>query len=519
MRRLANITWLALALAGPPEARAEGPLPPIEKSGLSAAIVDFVQIPPSSLGRPRARINLLAPAGDGSGRLFVNDMRGKLWVIAAGAVLPDPFLDLQQALGADFDTVGSQVGLSTFAFHPDFGNPGTQGFGKLYTAHSEVPASGTPDFTHPLPTVTHDSVLAEWSLDASDPTRIDPSSRREILRVQEPSRDHNIGQIAFDPNARRGDADYGLLYAAFGDGGGYNARLGGEIDPARVAQDRSNPFGTILRIDPLGSSTPELPTNGEYGIPESNPFAGSSDGSLGEVWAYGFRNPHRFSWDTAGEGAMLISDIGQANIEEIDLGEAGANYGWSEREGTFVVDPFDQDILLPLPDDDGLLGLTYPVAQYDHDEGRAVVGGFVYRGTLLPQLEGRYVFGDLVNGRIFTLDVDALMDGSQAVIDELTLFSGGQETTLLELLGDDFRADLRFGLDAAGEIYLLTKRDGMVRRLVPEPASALLLLGGLIGLGLLEPQPARSRGAGRRQSARRTARGAATEVQRARRPW
>jgi hypothetical protein len=139
----------------------------------------------------------------------------------------------------------------------------------------------------------------------------------------------------------------------------------------------------------------------------------------------------------------------------------------------------DQNILLPLPPDDAQLGFSYPVAQYDHDDGSAVVGGFVYRGSLLPQLQGRYVFGDIVNGRLFTVDVDDLVQGSQAPIEELTLFYQGQERTLLQILGNDLRADLRFGMDEDGEIYVLSKRDGWVRMLVPEPASALLLLAGL----------------------------------------
>jgi glucose/arabinose dehydrogenase len=429
--------------------------------------------------RPLARINLLGTAPDGSGRLYVNDMRGKLWVIENGVVRPQPFLDMAAALGSAFDTVGSQVGFSTFAFHPDFAVQGSAGYGKLYTSHSETPTSGTADFASPLATVTHHSVLAEWSLDPNDPTRIDPTSKRELLRVAASTRDHPMGQIGFDPNAAPGSSERGLLYVALGDGG---MIIGGEPDPARTAQNPTNPFGALLRIDPLGASTPEHPTNGEYGIPLGNPFAGNTDGKLEEIYAFGFRNPHRFSWDTGGDHALLLSDIGQNNIEEINLIEPGKNYGWSEREGTFVLDHTNPPVLQPLPADDATLGFTYPVAQYDHDEGSAVVGGFVYRGTLLPQLQGKYVFGDLVNGRIFVVDVDELVQGSQAQVEELTLLRNGTPTTLLALLGNDFRADLRFGLDDAGEIYLLTKRDGMVRMLVPEPSAGQLLVAGLLAL-------------------------------------
>lgn len=469
----------SLALAA---AASAGPLPdPIVKSGLGADLVDFVQAPPTALGRPLARLNWLQDAGDGSGRVFVNDMRGLVYAIDENGSLTT-FFDIRDALGSDFDTQGLQVGLSTFAFHPDFANPGTDGYGKFYTAHSEEPTAGTPDFESPSGVVTHHSVLDEWSLDPNDPSRIDPTSRREILRVEAPSRDHPMGQIAFDPNAAAGDDDYGMLYVAMGDGGGYNASQGDEINPFRTAQDTTNPYGSILRIDPFGSSSAERPTNGNYGIPDGNPLLDATDGSLQEIWAWGMRNPHRFSWDTGGDGTMLISDIGQANIEEINIGFAGANFGWSEREGPFAVDHSDQNISLPLPPGDELLGYTYPVAFYDHDEGHAVVGGFVYRGSLMPDLVGKYIFGDLTVGRIFYADLDDMTDGTPAEIFELTLFHEGTEKSLLEILGNDSRADLRFGIDEDGEIYVLTKRDGMIRRLVPEPASGLLLAAGLVGL-------------------------------------
>jgi hypothetical protein len=470
---------LAAALAHARIAGGQGiadPLPdPIRPSGLAVELADVVQIPASSSAPPLARLNLLTHAGDGSGRRFVNDMRGTIWAISPTGEL-SVFLDVAAALGPGrLDSAGLQTGVSTFAFHPDFATPGSPGFGKFYTAHMEVVGSGTPDFASPTGAATHHDVLAEWSLDPNDPGRIDPASRREILRIEQPTRDHNLGQIGFDPNAAPGDPERGILYAAVGDGG---YPFFSPPDPNRTAQDRSQVFGSILRIDPLGGSAPERPTNGGYGIPADNPFVGAGDGSLGEIWAYGLRNPHRFSWDTGGSGTMLVSDIGQNQIEEIELGLAGANYGWSEREGTFVFDPAAPNLLFPLPADDASLGFTYPVAQYDHDEGSAVVGGFVYRGSRIPALQGHYLFGDVVNGRIFHVPVEDLLAGGQAEMAELGLLRAGVPTTLLALLGE-LRADLRFGIDEAGEIYVLTKRDGMVRMLVPEPAPAALLLSGL----------------------------------------
>jgi glucose/arabinose dehydrogenase len=470
------IATCALALWTGADARADGPLPERIPLGTAAVeLVDFVQVPPSSGIRPRARINGLTHAGDGSGRLFVNDMRGRIWLIQDGAIRAEPFLDAAAALGGALDTRPVQRGLVGFAFHPDYAKSGAPGWGRLYTTTSETPGSAAPDFAHPLDRVDHLGVLSEWSVDPADPDRVDPRSRRVLLRTAQPSGDHTLSQIGFDPFVDEAHPDYGMLYLALGDGGGYDPRLGQPVDPERVAQDTSNPFGAILRIDPLGASTPDHPTNGAYGIPEDNPFAGRTDAAE-EIWAYGLRNPHRFAWDPGGRGHLFISDIGQSQIEEIDLGARGANYGWSEREGTTVLDPFDPTRFLPLPPGDASLDLRYPVAQYDHDEGFAIVGGFVLRGGLVPSLEGRYLFGDN-NGRLFHAAVAELTRRAlpslrvgrvlarRAPIEELRIFHRGVETSLLEILNEPRRADVRFGTDEQGRLYVLTKRDGMVRAL------------------------------------------------------
>lgn len=451
---------------------------PIARSGLEVRLIDVARLPASSASAPTARLNLLIAAPDESGRLFVNDMRGMLWILRGKSVDAVPFLDVDAFLGADLDTTSLQTGLSSFAFHPDYAVAGVAGEGRLYTVTSESVSTGTADFSNPFGQTTHYSVLSEWKVATSNPDAIDTRSRRVLMRIAEPHRDHNMGQIGFDPNATPGDADYGMLYIATGDGGNYFALAGDEIDPQRTAQNPSNPFGCILRIDPLGGSTPSSPTNGQYGIPPDNPFVGNTAEILEEVWAYGFRNPHRFSWDTGGQGTMFISDIGQVGAEEINIGIAGGNYGWSEREGNFVLNHFDQEDALPRPVDDANFGFLYPAAQYGHEEGFAVVGGFVYRGSLVPQLTGHYVFGDIVNGRIFHVPVEELLGtdpitgANSPKIGELTLLVDGVETTLVEQVADS-RTDLRFGIDADGEIYILTKRDGMVRALLPEPGEAV----------------------------------------------
>ncbi len=449
------LAWLAPAAVAVNPAN---PIPtPIAKDGTTIELVDFVQAPPT--GSPDARINYLFHANDGSGRLFFHDMRGKIYIIKDGQLLPTPFLDVKAVRGSNFQETGSnETGVQCFAFHPDYSTPSTPGFGKFYTSHSETTFSGTPDF--PIPagasfTVHHD-VVSEWSVDPNNPDIIDPSSRREILRVAQPLTDHTMNQIGFNLTVPDTDPDYGMLYISMGDGGNTG---GSNVDQWRTGQDTGNVFGTILRIDPFGNDG----VNGEYGIPTDNPFTSPGD-PLDEIWAYGLRNPQRFSWDMGGTNRMFIGDIGQAKIEEVNIGMNGFNYGWSEREGTFVVDHGNQNNLFDLPGNDATFGYTYPVAQYDHDEGFAISGGFVYRGQLISALQGKYIFGDLVLGRIFFVDEASLSLGSQATITELTLRHNGQEKTLLQIVGAG-RADLRFGQGENGEMYVLTKQDGMIRRM------------------------------------------------------
>jgi glucose/arabinose dehydrogenase len=266
-----------------------------------------------------------------------------------------------------------------------------------------------------------------------------------------------MGQLGFARHARESDPDYGMLYIGVGDGGD---TLGPykKIDTMGNAQNRRNPFGKILRINPLANG------DRKYSVPSDNPFFGNA-AYLKEIWALGLRNPQRFSWDTGGAHTMFIADIGEAQIEEINIGRAGANYGWSEREGTFVVDHDDEKHLSELPSGDERFGYTYPALQYRHDIGRAVTGGFVYRGRAIPELRGKYIFGDIASGRIFIADVATLASGRLSQFAEIKLRYLGRTRSLLEILDGDARADLRFGMDERGEIYLLTKRDGAIRKL------------------------------------------------------
>lgn len=469
-----GIACLASAVA---RAQISDPAPDIPVGSVSATVAFVAQLPDSGpLSKPTARPMDLA--GDGGGRTFVADQNGIVYQLHAGGSL-SVFLDLAAHTSLHADQ--GQRGLSSFAFHPDYHQVGAPGAGKFFTASSQTSASGTPDYPVPAGApISHHSVLHEWTVSA-DPNAIDPSSAREILRVGETYNDHNVGRIGFDPALEPGDPDYGLLYVAFGDGGNVCCPRP-SVDPHLVGQSLASPLGSLARIDPL------LPPSGgaAYGIPAGNPFALDGDPTtLGEIWAYGLRNPHVFSWDRGGQRKLLISDIGQANLEEINLGAVGANYGWSEREGTFLVVHTNELEVFALPGNDASFGYTYPALQYDHDEDdRAISGGFVFRSAMPSSLEGHYIFGDLASGRVFHAHVAALDGVSPAAFDVLRLVdaSDGQEKSLLEMIGGGTpapRADLRFGIDDDGWIHLVTKRDGVIRRLVPQFDDVTIPSGGI----------------------------------------
>ncbi len=422
----------------------------IDPSGLRVRLVTVAIAPstdpdPAGSLRGRARIGHLE--ADPLDRIVYNDQRGLLYRLEGDQ--STIYLDVAAEFPAFSDEQGLGSGMNSFTIHPEFAVDG-----RLYTVHSEVPAGETVDLPAPvLYPAFYQYVLTEWTAD--DPqAETFVGSHRELLRTDGPTHLHGVQQVAFNPTAGPGDDDYGLLYVSFGDGGGYPNPNAGRTDST---------YGTILRIDPDGTDS----SNGAYGIPPSNPFVDDPDpATRHEIWAYGFRNPHRFSWDLQGQHIMLIGDIGQNNIEELDRGIAGAHYGWSAREGTFVIDPLDPEHIFELPPDDELLGYTYPVAQYDHDEGRAIAAGYVYRGAAIPELFGHYVFGDVVSGRLFHLPVDTLVDGAQAPIFELeVLDEAGEPLDLLQEIGGEHdRVDIRFGLDAEDELYVTSKTDGAIRR-------------------------------------------------------
>ena len=464
IRRLVLVTTLFFS----PGAAVAGSLTgPILDAGLRVEIEDAMQLPATSPAPPRARVNVLREAPDESDRIFVNDLRGPLYV------LDDTTLHLYLDLSAELPLKTSPnigTGFASFALHPDF-----ESNGLFYTVHTEAVGAVSPNLGPALPSpINQHSVLSEWW--AVDPEANEfVGTRRELIRVAAISTNHNIGEIAFDPTTDCDDPDYGLLYIGSGDYGSVHA---GEPDQL---QRLDSVYGAVLRIDPLGDPFVRGGVLYDYGIPASNPFTGVP-GALGEIFAFGFRNAHRLSWDR--DGTLFVSDIGESQVEEVDLVMAGDNHGWPKREGSFAIDvETNPRVVFPLPPQDPL-PYRYPVAQYDHEEGRAIAGGFVYRGAAIPALRGRFVFGDIPTGRIFYADADALVmadddePDTTAQIYELGLRRDGAPVTLLSLVRSAtgppnvYRTDLRFGVDEDGELYVTTKQDGFIRRLLRDTRPA-----------------------------------------------
>ncbi len=442
----------------------QDPLPDPVQSGLGLTVEEFAQFPRTEPVPPptdprlmrHARINYLGEVPDGSGRLYVPDLNGRMYLLGADHV-PHVYLDIGAMFAPDFFSGrGLGTGSGFITFHPDFRHNG-----KFYTVHSENGAALDKPTTFPAQSNTFlHAVITEWTAD-------DPSAdtfhgtHREVMRIGYGGQIHAIQQIDFNPTARRHDRDYGMLYIASGDGG----RGASTTDP----QNPGTPYGKILRIDPLGSDG----TGGGYGIPADNPFAGD-DGVLDEIYALGMRDPHRFSWDPGAGHRMFLGHIGEHRIESVYDVHAGDNFGWSEREGPFVFKRGDPQCgVYPLPPDDEQYGYTYPVAAFDHnpppghplcsDSGHAISGGFVYRGHDVPALRGKYVFTDLVDGRVLYTEAARMRRGRpMATVHQLMVYdAAGTRTSFRELVGDD-RVDLRFGRDGDGELYLLAKADGKV---------------------------------------------------------
>jgi glucose/arabinose dehydrogenase len=330
-------------------------------------------------------------AGDGSGRLFVVEKRGIIRVIKNGKLLQTPFLDIRSRV----DSRGIEQGSLGLAFHPKYASNGL-----FFVNYIDLNGN---------------TVVASFRVSADDPDRADPASGVDVLNVRQPYSNHNGGGLAFGPD--------GDLYIGLGDGGS-------ERDPQRTGQNLQTLLGKMLRIN-VDAGVP-------YTIPPDNPFA--VQGGQPEIWAYGLRNPWRFSFDRA-TGDLYIGDVGQDAWEEVDYVPAGTaggmNFGWSYYEGNH---PYQDQ-----PPADAIF--TSPAAEYSHDYGCALTGGYVYRGAALPEFRGVYLFGDYCTGTVWGL------------------IHSGAQSWQMQVLFETRTKLTTFGVDEAGEVYLVDYDSGSLYRL------------------------------------------------------
>lgn len=484
-----------------------------------------------------ARVNVLREEPGGTKRFFVSDLNGPLYILDTATKKTVEYLNFngRGSHPGMFDKLtvdaGFANGFITFQFDPDYRKNG-----KFYTIHLEDPetpgalvpdnktvpglnvAGYTPTTAIPTPgAIQREAVLIEWT-DTNIANTTFEGTARELMRVALNFRIHPMGDLIFNPTARPGDADWRVLYIGCGDGGSgeqQSSNAGMRLNPQLL----NNLVGKILRIVPdlrehLDSST--VSDNGRYRIPKDNPFA-SYDSARKEIWAYGLRNPHRLSWDVEpgkpSNNHLIAAVVGLHTWEMVDIIHRGANYGYPLREGNEVLKtdnttgplpPGPKDDRIPVQASDVASDVSgrmvkpeYPVIQYPHtkDGGDAIGGGFVYRGKLLPALQGKYVFGDITTGRIWYADYNAMLaaadrnDGKPLTLADMhavdviwdsdnklypSMFPivvsayharGGKDPDLpgSSTVSGSSRVDMRLVEDAGGEIYILTKSDGMIR--------------------------------------------------------
>jgi hypothetical protein len=511
-----------------------------QKPALVLQLKDYVAMPitgsPTGTGNSGllARVNVMREEPGGAGRFFVVDLNGPLYILDKKTKAFTTYLDFngRDAKTGLFDklptAMGYANGLICVQFDPDYVRNG-----KLYTIHLEelaAPGSSMPDgssvpglklagYTNTPAiktpgTVERDAVVIEWT-DTNIKNTTFEGTAREIMRVQLNTRIHPMGDLIFNPLARAGDPEWRVMYVGVGDGGSGEQKSEMRNNPQRL----DTLVGKILRIIPdaqLHTSTSDISENGRYRIPRDNPFV-AIEGARKEIWAYGFRNPHRFNWDVdpATKASVLFTaNIGLHTWEDVYIVRKGANYGYSEREGNEKLEASNQTSAIPSPDEipvrvndtktAGTVVPTYPVAQYGHtpDGGDGITGGFVYRGKAMPLLQGKYIFGDITTGRVWYAELKDLLaadDKNPATLAPLhevhirwdspadkpdageqvypTMFPvvlaaykhrGGMDPDLpgTSTVSGPGRADIRFAVDAAGELYITSKSDGMIRTVV-----------------------------------------------------
>jgi len=541
--------------------------PQVSKDGTAVLLEDYANLPlsgPTHGGKAPGAIDFKGQVGRvtslrsepadaplAASRLFVDDQSSTLYILDAATKKFTPYLNFADVFPKFVSDTGNTAGIVSFAFDPGYAKNG-----KFYTVHVEKPDmegsanptnaklstlnldgySTTPAVNPPAGPVHLESVLVEWT-DTNIRNATFEGTAREILRAGF-DRNHPMADMIFNPLARPGRDDYGNLYISLGDGA-----QGETPGPSHTIPQRLDSLlGKILRITPDINLHPNdtLSQNGRYRIPSTgsdpNPFV-SVAGARGEIFAYGLRNPHRMTWDVPSK-TFLVNDIGLHDWEEIDIVTKGANYGYSEREGNeqLFVDSAGKTgsqmtPAVPFPEKDDVLHVEgiakpvtplYPAAVYSHQDGDAIGNGFVYRGKLMPQLRGKYIFNDMTTGRIFYVDLAQMIAthgqrNQQAQIQELQIMykspfdtanPSATKRQMFSIVADAYshkggtpgpnlvlpgrggattgwrdaehkqpkadpdgtvygggRADIRMALGGDGELYVLSKGDGMIRKM------------------------------------------------------
>ncbi len=560
-----------------PVIRAQYPsAPQVTKDGTALLLQDYASLPLSSLTKDSypapvdyhdelARVNTLhsepADAPRSSSRFFVNDANGVFYILDKKTKEFTPYIDFGKVFPKFTTDPGYEGGVVFVVFDPAYAKNG-----KFYTVHTEklTESSPTPPTNASLPglkldgyattepvkpptgSIVGESVIVEWT-DTNISNSTFEGTARELLRVQFNRYMHQIDDLLFNPVAKPGSADYGNLYIAVGDGA--SGETPGVTHPTPQRLDALQ--GKILRITPDMNLRPSdlLSANRKYRIPsggpDPNPFV-SVPNARPEIFAYGLRNPQRMSWDVP-TNTFIANDIGLHDWEEVDIVVKGANYGWAEREGNeqvFVPEggktgsQMSPQVAFPEKDRLTVAGLNepvtplYPSAVYSHQEGDSIGSGFVYRGKLMPQMRGKYIFHDRTTGRIFYSDLNEMLAtkgirNNLAAIHELQIMykspydkssAPAAKWRLYDILAESFshkdgqpkqgavlpgasgavggwrgetfregpvdpygvkygggRADIHLALGGDGELYVLSKSDGMIRKFVavmtPPPGS------------------------------------------------
>lgn len=563
------VLWLLCCMGALPAIAQYPAAPQISKDGTAVLIEDYASLPLSSLrlegpypapfdpkgqlGKSNMLVSEPAAAPVAAARVFVVEQNGILYVLDKKTRAFTPYLDFGKIFARFNTDPNLGMGLVAMAFDPAYAKNG-----KFYTIHTENPARSepvapsnaahpaldlsnhrtTPPVNVPAGETRYENIITEWR-DTNIGNAAFEGTAREILRIGQNYARHPAGDLLFNPLAKPGGDDYGNLYITTGDG-----EAGERAGITHTIPQRLDALpGKILRITPDVSLRPKdmLSANGQYRVPSTgvnaNPFVAVAN-ARPEIFAYGLRNPHRISWDVP-TNTLLVADIGNHSWEEVNIVTKGANYGWAAREGpelTFIGGPhggrtgsqIDPPAPIPTPDALAVAGLDkpvtplYPVAAFSHRDGIAIGSGYAYRGKLMPQLEGKYLFTDIASGRLFYTDFKQMLDARTttpaklAPINEIQVVyrdpqdagKGAVNRRMFDIVADTYvrkggvrsgkcvlpdgssnvkgvitcgsrghgndpegvpwgggRADVRLAVDGDGELYLMSKSDGMIRKL------------------------------------------------------